>query len=375
MSTSTDYGIGSSTVYKREQDSKANSKSGKVSHDDFLKLLTKQLTTQDPLNPMQDLDFTGQLAQLQALDEQMAMTKSMQAMRLDSQMQAGTAMIGKYISGVDEAGTAANGLVNRVVQADGNIYVELANKQRVPVSGISNVWNDANGMMNDVSSSGNVIGMWVEAGYDEAKQPIKGIVEKVQVVNGQVFLTLYGGKSVTWNQVTTLRAPTEDEIYYTLPDEIRAKVEKAQGLKDKVITGIDQNGKQTSGIVAGAELDEKTRKVYVLFYDGTRVDVDSVTGEPTDPSAEDMEKALKDLWVTGLDADGKKTEGIVTKVTENDDGVLIRLDTGVEIFLDTVSAVRKPTEAEKDRLNGGSGGSGGSGGGSGGTEGGGETEG
>ncbi|MDR1533514.1 MAG: hypothetical protein LBU64_00210 [Planctomycetota bacterium] len=350
MSAISDYGITTSTVYQREQEEKSSANSGKVTHTDFLKLLTAQLTTQDPLNPMQDLDFTAQLAQLQALDEQMAMTKSVQAMRVDTQLQAGTAMIGKYVSGTDEAGVSASGMVNRVAQADGNVYVELANKQRIPVTSVNNVWNDAVSMVQELSSSGNVIGMWVEAGYDSAQQPIRGIVEKVQVVGGKVQLTLYGGQTIGWDQVTELRTPTSEEAYYMLPDELRQKVESAKGMLDLGITGKDKDGNPVNGIVAGAELDEAALKVYLVLYDGSRVDIDSLVDGPRQPTADDAAKSLDGLWAAGLDRNGQDVAGIVAGAREGADGIALILDDGGELYFDSVSELRDATDAERVRL-------------------------
>ena len=348
MSVGTQYGQSSSTVYQREQLEKDAVNSGKVTHNDFLKLLTKQLTTQDPLNPMQDIDFTAQLAQLQALDEQMAMTKSMQGMRLDSQFQAGTAMIGKFVAGTDEAGAAASGQVSRVVQADGNIYVELSNKQRVNVTNVNNVWSNANDMYQELANSAQLIDKYVDAGYDEAGQPIRGIVEKIEVVGGEVKAKLYNGGTISLSQIKELREPTTDEVYlYCIPADVRKKLEDAQGMGDKVVTGKDANGNEVTGMVCQVEFDQATFKVYVITYDGSKIDVDSIEGEPRDPKAEDIAHNLKDMWVEGLDEDGNPVAGVVVGAEDRDDGVAIKLANGKEVYFDALKLIRA---AEKDEL-------------------------
>ncbi|MDR2392058.1 MAG: hypothetical protein LBE84_10330 [Planctomycetota bacterium] len=352
MTAIAEYGQSTSTVYQREQAEKSAANSGTVSHTDFLKLLTTQLTTQDPLNPMEDLDFTAQLAQLQALDEQMNMTKTMEAMRVDTQLQAGTSMLGKYISGLDESGTSASGQVTRVVQSDGSVYAELANKQRVPVTSVTNVWNDAAGMYQELSNSGNVIGMWVEAGYDSAMQPIRGIVEKVQVTDGEVYLKLYGGQTLSWDQVTELRAPTSEEQYYVLPDELRAKVEQAKAMLDSAVTGKNQSGETVNGIVGGAELDQTAGKVYLVLYNGTKVDIDTITDGPRKPTADDAARSLDGLWATGLDRDGNDVSGIVVGAEEYEDGMTLLLDDGKLLYFDSISELRDATDAERGRLAG-----------------------
>lgn len=351
MSTVTnDYGINTSTAYQREQASKAAANSGSVDQQSFLKLLTTQLCNQDPLNPMEDIDFTGQLAQLQALEEQMAMTKTMKAMRTDSQMQAGTAMIGKYISGTDVNGATANGMVTRLVQNDDGVFVELSNKQKVPVTDINNVWDDATGMYNDIASSGNVIGMWVDAGYDSSNQPVKGIVEKVVVEDGQVMLKLYGGQKVSWDQVRELRVPSDDELWYTLPDEVREKVETAQKMVNKGVTGKDETGKAVNGIVAGAELDGST--VYLVLYSGERVDIDSIVDGARKPTASDAYNSLKGYWVTGLDEDGSDLGGIVVGADSDNAGMYMTLDNGKKVYFDTIHEIRNVADVDEDDLVG-----------------------
>lgn len=350
MSSTIEYGIETSTTYQRQQAEKLAAANGSTaSQSDFLKLLTTQLCNQDPLSPMEDIDFTSQLAQINALEEQIAMTKTMKSMRIDTQLQAGTAMIGKYVAGVDTAGATATGMVVRVAQDSKGVYLELANKQKVEVSNINNVWNDATGMYNDIASSGNVIGMWVEAGLDSASQPIRGIVEKVTVENGQVMLKLYGGQSVSWDQVTELRIATEDELWYTLPDAVRTKVESAQKMVNKGVTGKDKDGKTVNGIVAGAELDGS--KVNLILYDGTKVDLDTVK-ETRKPTADDAAKSLKGYWVKGLSKDGSDLEGVVAGAGEDKSGMYMILDSGQRVYFDTISEIRNTEDTEKTRLVG-----------------------
>ncbi len=348
MSAAISTGINSSTVYQRQQAEKAEAASGKVTHQSFLKLLTTQLCKQDPLSPMEDIDFTAQLAQLQALDEQMEMTKTMSALRTDSQLQAGTNMIGKFISGTDTAGNAASGLVTRTVQNSDGVFVELANKQQVLVGDVNNIWNDATSMYNDMAGSSNVIGMWVEAGLDANSQPIHGIVEKITVEGGSVMLNLYGGKKVGWDQVTELRAPTEGELWYTLPDDVREKVEKSQKMIGKVVTGKDESGKEITGMVAEANLNGS--KVQLTLFSGAVVDIDSLKGEAKDPTAQDLADNLNGYWVTGLDEDGSDLAGIITGAGQDDAGMYFTLDNGKLLYYDTLSELRKATDEERARL-------------------------
>ncbi len=111
----------------------------RVSQDEFLLLLTKQLTNQDPLEPVDNQEFLGQIAQMQALDEQIDATKAMVGMRLDSQLRAGNEFIGKTISGIDKNNNDAAGKVKSVLLSDEQIYLQLENLQRVPFDKVTSI--------------------------------------------------------------------------------------------------------------------------------------------------------------------------------------------------------------------------------------------
>ena len=344
-----------SSTARKAQEEKEAAKSGKVNHTDFLKLLVTQLTMQDPLNPMKDIDFTAQLAQLQALDEQMAMTKTMSAMRMDTQLQAGSNMIGKYISGVDRNGNAAAGLVTRVVQRDNSVYLELANKQLVEVTGVTDLWNDSNNMSQDILNAGGVIGMWVTAGYDEAMQPIEGIVEKIIIENGIVAMRLYGGKVITWDQIKELRVPTDDEMWYVLPDETRQQLTEARSLIGKVVTGTTDDGREVTSLVGNAGIEGTS--VYLLLYSGDKIKVNN-TGAARDPVASDVAKAMQNMYVTGYDTSLNEVAGVVVAARDEDDGIVLILADGKEVYWDSLTEIRDATADELAFASGGPGGDG-----------------
>ncbi|MDR0361383.1 MAG: hypothetical protein LBJ46_01650 [Planctomycetota bacterium] len=339
------YDYSMSTVQQRAKAAKEAVNSGKVSHDDFLKLLTTQLTKQDPLNPMQDIDFTAQLAQLQALDEQISMTKSMQALRLDMQLQAGSNMIGRYVSGVDKNGEAAAGLVTRVVQLDGNVYLELANKQQVEVNGVANLWNDSNSMSQEIINSGGIIGMWVDAGYDSAMQPIQGIVEKVVIQNGVVQMKLYGGKVIDWDQVRELRSPTEGELLYTYPDEVRLAYEEAVKDVGKAAAGVNEKGETVSGMIANIGIGGSD--VYYVLYSGDRIKAGDASAELREPTVQDYADSLGGFWVEGLDSRANDVKGVVIGAEEDGGGVMLVLSSGDKVYFSDLTKIRDATGEEK----------------------------
>lgn len=104
---------------------------------DFLKLLTVQLSKQDPLKPVEDQAFIAQMAQFSSLEQMNALTQEFAVLRADQQMISAGAMIGRevtvddgesYISGVVEAVESYSGRVQVVVNG---LTYDLSAVQRV----------------------------------------------------------------------------------------------------------------------------------------------------------------------------------------------------------------------------------------------------
>jgi flagellar basal-body rod modification protein FlgD len=343
MSVGTDFDWGVSTVQQRAIEA-AQSSSSSMSQDDFLQLLVCQLTNQDPLSPLEDIDFTEQLAQLQALEEQISMNSSIAALLLDNQLQSATGMIGSSVAGVDSDGNSVTGVVTGAAVTDGEVYIEFASGQRVLAADVFEVTGSDSSIAQEVSASIYAIGMWVEAGYDSALQPIQGIVETVSVHNGVVRLDLYGGENVSWDQVTLMRAPTDSESLYTLPDDVREQLETAQGVLGYMVTGSDESGNSVTGLVANAELDAST--VFLLLYDGTRLGVETLVGEKSLPDAGIAEAALVGLWAIGYDSVGGEVSGLIVGAEDRDDGLSLKLAGGGSVYYDMLTEIRDATSDE-----------------------------
>lgn len=69
--------------------------------DDFLKLLITQLEHQDPLRPMEDREFIAQMAQFSALEQMIAMNKSMGDLKKFSMMERLNSILGKTVKVFD----------------------------------------------------------------------------------------------------------------------------------------------------------------------------------------------------------------------------------------------------------------------------------
>jgi flagellar basal-body rod modification protein FlgD len=82
---------------------------GNLGKDDFLKLLVGQLKHQDPMNPLEDQEFMGQMAQFSQLEQMTNVASTLQNDRA-------FALIGREVAYNDDAtGEIVRGTVEKVV--------------------------------------------------------------------------------------------------------------------------------------------------------------------------------------------------------------------------------------------------------------------
>src|SRR3954453_20930318 len=89
--------------------STASSKTAVMGKDDFLKLLVAQLQHQDPMNPMDDKEFMGQMAQFSTLEQITNVGTQMQNLASSSDMSSGVALLGHDVTYVKADKTIASG--------------------------------------------------------------------------------------------------------------------------------------------------------------------------------------------------------------------------------------------------------------------------
>lgn len=109
-----------------------------VSRDQFLKILVAELSSQSPLDPLDNGQFMQQLASLQNLEQTAALTDSLKTFERFLQMTSGSALIGKQIKGLTPEGDTVQGTVSRVV-LEGNKVNLVVGTQKVPVNSISEI--------------------------------------------------------------------------------------------------------------------------------------------------------------------------------------------------------------------------------------------
>lgn len=81
----------------------------------FMKLLGTQMRNQNPLEPVKDMEFIGQMAQFSTLEQTTKMSRGMESLNMTSQLAQRAALIGKQVTYAQADGTTTTGIVERLV--------------------------------------------------------------------------------------------------------------------------------------------------------------------------------------------------------------------------------------------------------------------
>ncbi len=97
----------------------ANSTAGRIpqkalGQSDFLKLLTVQLSQQDPMKPMDDSAFIAQMAQFSALQQTSDLVSQVGLMRSSTNLTSASALIGKTVTVQSKTDGTVTGKVDAV---------------------------------------------------------------------------------------------------------------------------------------------------------------------------------------------------------------------------------------------------------------------
>ena len=92
---------------------------GEMGKDQFLKLFVAQLQHQDPMNPMNDSEFMGQMASFSTLEQVSNLAAANERVAANLTSSSAIGLIGRTVSYVDENDEIHTGKVDKVTTAGG----------------------------------------------------------------------------------------------------------------------------------------------------------------------------------------------------------------------------------------------------------------
>lgn len=223
----TGYILGQHEAYLAEANAPSQEK--EIGQDAFLQLLVAQLTNQDPMNPMDDKEMTGQLAEFSSLEQLTSINEgieSLNAAQDKTDMLSAVTYIGKHVQAKgytvskngDEVSSISYGCGEAVAKIKINIYdgngdivrtVEAGSKQ----PGTYNFeWDgkDATGMeVPDGTYSVGILAEDAEGGAVMIQTEVSGEVIGVVQDGGTSYLRLRDGRYLSLANITEVVEPSE----------------------------------------------------------------------------------------------------------------------------------------------------------------------
>ena len=96
-----------------------------LSSEQFIKILVTELANQDPFEPTDSAALLEQLSSLRNIESQLALQEQFEGLVLQNQITQAGSLIGKVVSGLDDANNQVNGLVTSVRIQDDQAVLEL----------------------------------------------------------------------------------------------------------------------------------------------------------------------------------------------------------------------------------------------------------
>ena len=117
----------------------ASGKNAEMGKDQFLKLFVAQLQHQDPMNPMQDSEFMGQMASFSTLEQVSNMANENAKIAQSLTTTSAVNLIGRDVTWVDDKDVPHSGKVEKVATVDGKTSLTVGGTEGVDPSSITQV--------------------------------------------------------------------------------------------------------------------------------------------------------------------------------------------------------------------------------------------
>jgi flagellar basal-body rod modification protein FlgD len=135
----TDIASTSSTTSTTTPTQLSRNTGGVLGKDDFLKLFVTQLQHQDPMNPMQDSDFMGQMASFSSLEQITNLAAANERIASSLSSTGAIGLLGRTVTYVGEDDAIHTGKVEKVTTTDGKPFLTVDGTSGVDPATITQV--------------------------------------------------------------------------------------------------------------------------------------------------------------------------------------------------------------------------------------------
>jgi flagellar basal-body rod modification protein FlgD len=115
------------------------SSNGELGKDAFLKLFVAQLQHQDPMNPMNDSEFMGQMASFSTLEQVSNLAAANEKIAANLSSSSAIGLIGRTVTWTDSNEQTHTGMVEKVTTTDGKPSLTVSGTDGVDPATITQV--------------------------------------------------------------------------------------------------------------------------------------------------------------------------------------------------------------------------------------------
>ncbi len=112
-----------------------------LSSGDFLKIIIKELSQQDPLDPQDSSKLLEQFSSLRNVESSLQLQQKLGDLVLQNQISAAGGLIGKVVVGLGDDNDVMQGLVTSVRVQNDKAYLELDTGETLPMSRVTEIGN------------------------------------------------------------------------------------------------------------------------------------------------------------------------------------------------------------------------------------------
>ncbi len=169
-----------------------------INQETFLRLLTAEMSNQDPLEPTSNTEFISQLAQFSSMQYMLDASKY-------AESNYATGLAGKYVTAIKQEGKDAitkSGIVEKVYKAADNSYMvkidgedfklsQISSVQPAPGSeGSTGLENTASSLGDSISRAAMMVGMFATVQAGENGTTVTGFIESIKVKDGKIYAVI-----------------------------------------------------------------------------------------------------------------------------------------------------------------------------------------
>jgi len=109
---------------------------------DFLKIMIEELQQQDPFDPVSSKDLVSQMGQIQSIQSNLTLSKTLTELATSQKLSAAGNLIGKSVIGLDDNNNRVTGTVTAVCREGDDIYLQLDTGDLLQIDNVTDIVNN-----------------------------------------------------------------------------------------------------------------------------------------------------------------------------------------------------------------------------------------